>query len=61
MHLGVTLRSLWVYEDYFGVTLVSFQKTFILRIDLNDFMQLLGQLGVNLGSLCGHVGLTLGI
>ena len=50
-HSWVTLRSLWVYEVYFGIILVRFQKTFIFPNDINDFMQLLGHLGETLGPI----------
>ena len=39
-HFGVTLGSLRLYEGYFGIILVRFQKTLILPIDFDDFMQL---------------------
>ena len=68
---GVTVRSLWchfvyfevtfgllsVYVGDFGITFVRFRKTFIFPIDLNDFMQLWGQLVV----IFDHFGLTLSI
>ena len=50
-HFGVTLGSLWVYEGYFGVTLVRFRNILIFPIDLNDFMQLWGQLGATLEAI----------
>ena len=37
-HSWVTLRSLWVYEVYFGVTLVHLHKTHIFPTDFNDFI-----------------------
>ena len=37
-HSWTTLRSFWVYEVYFEVTLVHSQKTFIFPIDFNDFI-----------------------
>ena len=37
-HSWATLRSFWVYEVYFEVTLVHSQKTFIFPIDFNDFI-----------------------
>ena len=57
VHLGAILKSLWVYEGYFGFTLVHFPKTFIFPIDFNDFMQLWCQLG----RLWGQFGVTFGI
>ena len=37
-HSCATLRSFWVYEVYFEVTLVHSQKTLIFPIDFNDFI-----------------------
>ena len=71
-HLMVTLQSLW---SHFGYTKVRFQKTFIFHTDFNDFINLLGEIWVDLGllwdhfwhmevtlgPLWGHFGATLGI
>ena len=43
---GMTFRSLWVCEVYFGIILVDFQKAFIFPAYFNDFIQRLGQLEV---------------
>ena len=53
-HSWVTLRSFWVYEVYFEVTLVHSQKTIIFPTDFNDCIQLWCQLGTTLGALGGH-------
>ena len=41
-HSGVALKALRVYESYFGIILIRFQKTFVFPIDCNDFMQTTG-------------------
>ena len=47
-HFTITLESLW---SHFGCMRVEFQKTCTFPIDVNDFIQLLGHLGVTLGPI----------
>ena len=42
IHSGVTLRALGVYESYFGVILIRFQKTLVFPTYSNEFTQTTG-------------------
>ena len=35
---GMTFRTIWVYEGYFDIILVDFQKIFIFPMYFNDFI-----------------------
>ena len=45
---GANLKLFWVHEGYMGSILACFQKTFIYRIDFNEFINLRCQLGTTL-------------
>ena len=56
-HFGLTLRSLWVYEGRFRVTLVRFQKT----LTFPKILMILCSRAITLDPFLGHFGLTFGI
>ena len=35
---GMTFKTIWVYEDYFDIMLIDFQKIFFFPMDFNGFI-----------------------